>query len=136
MDKKNEVKKTEKQSSKYSLSFKRQVVEEYLCTGVSKMSLLRKYDIKFKSAIQKWLKLFELQDKWIINKALQINSDISKDLKADQPLETDIASLQQRIKELEKALLEGEIRLYAANRTIEIAEEELKIPIRKKHNTK
>lgn len=36
MDKANKIKPRENKSSKYSLSFKRQVVDEYLSTGVGK----------------------------------------------------------------------------------------------------
>jgi len=41
-------------------SFKRKVIEEYLSTGHSKMSIQRKYNIHFKSAICTWMKRFIL----------------------------------------------------------------------------
>lgn len=44
--------------------------------------------------------------------------------------------LKERIKQLEKALLNSELRATAYETMIEIAEKELKINIRKKSNTK
>src|SRR5688572_2976762 len=46
----------------YSEEFKRRVIEEYLRTGVPKMDLLRKYGIKTKSGIQRWMKKFGYTD--------------------------------------------------------------------------
>ena len=46
----------------YSRSFKRKVIEEYLATGCTKMFLLRKYDIQFKSAIQTWMRILGYRD--------------------------------------------------------------------------
>jgi hypothetical protein len=48
----------------------------------------------------------------------------------------DIHNLQSRIKLLEKQLAEEKLRSEAYARVIEIAENELKIPLRKKINTK
>jgi transposase len=44
--------------------------------------------------------------------------------------------MQEKIKELEKALVNSELRATAYETMIEIAEKELKINIRKKSNTK
>jgi len=46
----------------YSESFRRKVIEEYLSGNVSKMFLLRKYNIKMKSCIQRWMKLYGYAD--------------------------------------------------------------------------
>ena len=46
----------------YDGNFKRKVIEEYLSTGCSKMYLLRKYDIQFKSAIQTWMRVLGYTD--------------------------------------------------------------------------
>ena len=43
-------------------SFKRMVIEEYLATKCNKMDLLRKYNIRFKSAIQAWMKKLGYED--------------------------------------------------------------------------
>ena len=46
----------------YSEAFRRKVIEEYLTSNVSKLFLLRKYGIKMKSGIQRWMKLYGYED--------------------------------------------------------------------------
>ena len=48
--------KVSKEIQIYPEAFKRKVVEEYLSGTCSKMDLLRKYGIKTKSGIQRWMK--------------------------------------------------------------------------------
>ena len=43
-------------------SLKAKVIEEYLATGCTKMFLLRKYNIQFKSAIQTWMRKLGYSD--------------------------------------------------------------------------
>ncbi len=46
----------------YDVAFKSKVIEEYLSTGCTKMSLLRKYNIAFKSAITTWMRVLGYTD--------------------------------------------------------------------------
>lgn len=116
----------------YSEEFKRKVIDEYLSTGVPKMVLLRKYGIKSKSGIQRWMKKFGYTD---IYKAVAptftfiTSPTLIKKLKDEH-------ELRKRIKELERQLAEEKLRSEAYVRIIDKAEKELKIPIRKKPNTK
>ncbi|HET6767489.1 MAG TPA: hypothetical protein VFH08_08820 [Chitinophagaceae bacterium] len=116
----------------YSEEFKRKVIDEYLSTGVPKMDLLRKYGIKSKSGIQRWMKKFGYTD---IYKAVAptftfiTSPTLIKKLKDEH-------ELRKRIKELERQLAEEKLRSEAYARIIDKAEKELKIPIRKKPNTK
>ena len=116
----------------YSEEFKRKVIDEYLSTGVPKMDLLRKYGIKSKSGIQRWMKKFGYTD---IYKAVAptftfiTSPTLIKKLKDEH-------ELRKRIKELERQLAEEKLRSEAYSRIIDKAEKELKIPIRKKPNTK
>ncbi|HEX6170741.1 MAG TPA: hypothetical protein VFZ33_13665 [Chitinophagaceae bacterium] len=116
----------------YSEEFKRKVIDEYLSTGVPKMDLLRKYGIKSKSGIQRWMKKFGYTD---IYKAVAptftfiTSPTLIKKLKDEH-------ELRKRIKELERQLAEEKLRSEAYVRIIDKAEKELKIPIRKKPNTK
>jgi transposase len=48
----------------------------------------------------------------------------------------DLQALQQRTKQLEKALKDANLMILALNTMIDVAEEELKIPVRKKRGTK
>ncbi|MEA5427967.1 transposase [Arcicella lustrica] len=42
--------------------FKRKVIEEYLSGGVTKKFLLKKYNIRYQSAIQEWMKKLGYED--------------------------------------------------------------------------
>jgi transposase-like protein len=115
-------------------SFKRMVIEEYLATRCSKMELLKKYNIHFKSAIQTWMKKLGYED---TKKPQRVKFD------RDLPIIISMASksenireLQKRIQELEQQLQDEKLRNEAYSRIIDKAEQELKIPIKKKLNTK
>ena len=116
----------------YDESFKKKVIEEYLAGGISKMDLLRKYNIRTKSGIQRWMKKFGYTD---VYKATEVtftpitSPALTKKLKDEH-------ELHKRIKELERQLAEEKLRSEAYARIIDKAEKELKIPIRKKPNTK
>lgn len=48
----------------------------------------------------------------------------------------DLYTLQQRNKELERAVKDANLMILALNTLIDVAEQDLKIPIRKKRGTK
>lgn len=115
-------------------SFKRMVVEEYLTTKCSKMELLRKYNIHFKSAIQTWMRKLGYED---THRSQKIKFD--RALPLIVPMSTkneNTHELQRRIQELEQQLQDEKFRSEAYLRIIDKAEKELKIPIKKKLNTK
>lgn len=115
-------------------SFKRMVIEEYLATKCSKMELLRKYNIHFKSAIQTWMKKLGYED---TGRHRRIKFDKSLPLNLAMPTKSEnIRELQKRIQELEQQLLDEKLRSDAYSRIIDKAEKELKIQIKKKLNTK
>jgi transposase len=121
----------------YDVPFKRKVIEEYLSTGCTKAYLLKKYSITFKSAIQTWMRILGYTDP---NKAIQklkfgklIFTSLPNQIKKT---EAGISELQKKIQELEHQLEDEKLRSEAYARVIEKAEQELKIPIRKKPNTK
>ena len=108
--------------------------EEYLLTGQSKMSLLKKYDIRMKSGIQKWLRQLGYED--IHQKAGYLDSSPSSLAKKKTDISASTDLLEKRIKELERLLEDEQLRSEAYSRVIDIAEKEFHIPIRKKPNTK
>ena len=127
--------KQNKRVQQYSEPFKRNVCEEYLSTGQSKMSLLKKYDIRMKSGIQKWMRQLGYED--IHQKAGYLNSPISTlAKKTTDTSATTTDFLEKRVKELERLLEDEQLRSEAYSRIIDIAEKEFHIPIRKKPNTK
>lgn len=118
----------------YDEAFKRKVIEEYLAGGSCKMELLRKYNIRTKSGIQRWMKKFGYTDEHrpVSLKFTHITSPVlAKKIDPSGNIE-----LQKRIKELERQLEDEKLRSEAYARIIEKAEKELKISIRKKPNTK
>ena len=86
----------------YPEAFKRKVVEEYLSTGASKVSLLKKYDIRMRSGIQKWMRQLGYQD--IHQKAGYLSSPKIPILAAKKTSSSSVKepsqSLEARIKEL------------------------------------
>lgn len=116
----------------YSETFKRQMCEEYLRTGVKKTELLRKYHIGFRSAVQTWMKQLGYED--IYRKALKSSTLTAPILSAEYtsnqaPPEPE--DLEKRVKELERLLQEEQLRAAAYQRMIELAEKELHISIKK-----
>jgi transposase len=121
----------------YSELFKRKVIEEYLHSGQSKMSLLKKYDIKMKSGIQRWIQQLGYED--IHQKARYLRPNITLTLatkKTFNSVPSSEQSLETRVKELERQLEDEQLRSEAYQRIIDIAEKEFNIPIRKKPSTK
>lgn len=121
----------------YSENFRRLVIEDYLKTGTSKSTILQKYDIKFKGALQRWMAMYGYVDIWSQKKDKfeQLNLSIMTKNKI-QSLPLDEAAAQQKIKELERKLQEAELLAEGYSMMIDIAEKEYKIAIRKKRNTK
>ena len=106
----------------YSESLKRAVVLEVKSQQISKEEARRKYGIKGHSTILKWIRKFEGSDP-----LLQSLMDYSN---------SDKKELIKRIKELERQLEDEQIRSFGYSKMIDIAEEQLKVPIRKKPDTK
>ena len=126
----------------YPEAFKRMVIEEYLNNpSVYKMDLLRKYGIRTKSGIQRWMKRLGYKDdvprekikrpsfKFTIQSpfALMKKTDVTK---------LSLEELQRKVQQLEKQLEDERLRCEGYARIIEIAEKELKLPIRKKPGTR
>ena len=118
----------------YSEAFKRLVVEEYLRTHCTLRFLLNKHGIRYGGAIHKWMRQFGYQRDEPIGKLIfkqPILAVLAKQINPPQPEE-----LLKKIAELERLLEDEKLRTEGLNRIIDKAEEALKIPIRKKHNTK
>jgi hypothetical protein len=120
----------------YDRGFKTKVVEEYLATGCSKMFLLRKYDIQFKSAIQTWMRVLGYNDPGSQLQKVKFGQLIFTSLAKQKQNTSESTELQKRIRELERQLEDEKLRSEAYARLIEKAEKELKISIRKKTGTK
>ncbi len=120
----------------YSREFKQKVVEEYLASRCTKMFLIRKYNIQFKSAIQTWMRTLGYNDPGTQLQRPKFGQIIFTSLSKQKENTTEPSKLQERILELEHQLEDEKLRSEAYARIIEKAEKELKISIRKKIGTK
>jgi hypothetical protein len=117
----------------FNAAFKRKVCDEYLRTGVAKTSLLAKYNIKYRSAIQTWLKQLGYVDIYQKVAYLDIKNQFTlATKKSNKRISASDQTLESRVKELERLLEDEQLRSDAYKRMIDIAEKELNIPIRKK----
>lgn len=106
----------------YEESVKKEVIYLVQSGQISKEEARRKYRIQGHSTILNWIRKFEGSDP-----DFQSYMDYSKSDKKD---------LIKRIKELERQLEDEQIRSFGYSKMIDIAEERLKVPIRKKPDTK
>ena len=105
----------------YEESIKKQVVVEVKQGLISKEEARRKYGIRGHSSILNWIRKFEESERD------SPKMDYSK---------KDKKELLKRIKELERKLEDEQIRSFGYSKMIDIAEDQLKISIRKKPDTK
>jgi len=122
------------QRNLYTLELQHQICKEHIQEGVKLADLVRKYRLTSHSLIHDWLrKLGYLPGRNRRTQVLYIGpenySSVNKKTDKTKAELSEIAALK---KELEDAKLLAE----GYRRMIEIAEKELKIPIRKKPNTK
>ena len=124
--KKNEstkIKRKYKSSIRYSESFKRRVVRE-IELGLSYQAAVLKYDLSGRSLITHWRKEF----------SSELASIIPKPMTPEE--EKELSQLKKRNEELAKSLKEASLRILGLETLIDVAEEELKIEIRKKPGSK
>lgn len=112
---------------KYSDEFKLAVTNEVLSGLLTKEEARRKYSIKGKSAILKWMRKFGLAEQ----KALP---PYFAHMKPEKDKEN--AVLKAKIRDLERALEDAKLKAELYSKMIDIAERDLDISIRKKPSTK
>ena len=136
--KKQEPKKRPGTATFYSDDFKKKVIAEYLNCDLTKKDLLKKYKIRHHGAIQAWMRKFGIEDPYARNayNGLPSTNRMRNKNTGMSEQELEIHALSKRIKELEKRLEEEKIRSKMYARVIEIAENDLKLNIRKKPDTK
>ena len=121
-------------SKRYSVELKRQICEEVIQSQMTVEQARRHYCILGHSNIYRWLHNFGYQ--LPTSKAIMPKSKKSTKLSNGLDQINDPEILKARIAELEKALSHANLRAKGLDTMINIAEEELKIPIRKKSSTK
>ena len=123
----------------YSIELKHKVCKEHVEQGARLRDLVGKYNLSSHSLVHEWLRVLgylpganrsRQQSVYIGIENYNSLPDKSKNKKL--PLTPE----QEQIKFLKKELEDAKLLAEGYQRMIEIAEQELKIPIRKKPNTK
>lgn len=122
----------------YSLELKDQICKDHIENGLSLRECVDKYNLSCHSLVHDWLRKLgyvaglnrRTRSAYIGIENFQQLPD--KSHKKNRPLTGD----QQKIEHLKKELEEAKLLAEGYRRMIEIAESELKIPIRKKPNTR
>lgn len=115
---------------------RRQIIEEYLEGGKSKQEIWKKHTglQEEHGGLLRWMRelgFVELNNSPILEATNLLNMRKSKDQYSTENLQ-----LQKKIEDLEKALVNSELRALAFETMIDVAEKELKISIKKKSFTK
>ena len=118
----------------YDDSFKRQVVEEFLKGKITKIELRRKYNIGGKSAILTWMRELGYSDYNGWPKRVKFRGESTPPSMSTK--NRDKHELEKENQELKRKLEDERLRSEAYLRIIEKAEEELKISLKKKFNSK
>ena len=110
---------------------KREIIEFYLSTGLTKRKVWEKFTGQSEEhgLMLSWMREFGYSEKDKYEK-LSL-SDMIKEAKHDLHSEE-----SEEVKELKKQLNEARIKAVAFSKMIDLAEQEFKIPIRKKYNSK
>lgn len=118
----------------FSESFKQMVIDQIAQGQISGEEARRRYNIKGHSSIKRWQRNYQMYGKC----SLSLISENILLVKTPKPAQAPASSenLQARIKQLERQLEDEQLRCEAYSRMIDIAEQQLKVPIRKKPNTK
>ena len=121
----------------YSLELKHQICKEHIEKGSPLRDLVKKYNLSCHSLVHVWLrKLGYIPSENRQMRSAYIGIENFQTLPEKSKKRKPLTEEQKQIEDLKKRLEDATILAEGYRRIIEIAETELKIPIRKKPNTK
>jgi transposase len=121
----------------YSLELKHQICKEHIENGLSLRECVDKYNLSCHSLVHDWLrKLGYIPGINRRTRSAYIGIENFKTLPDKRKKKQPLTQEQQQIELLKKELEDAKLLAEGYRRMIEIAETELKIPIRKKPNTR
>lgn len=125
-------------ASSFSTNERRMVIEDYLRSGLSKLEIWKKHTGQSPEAgrLLAWMRELGYDTETKRPKMSIFKASNDTEMSKSTPISDENFQLKQKIAELEKALINSELRSTAYQTAIEIAEKELKISILKKSNTK
>lgn len=109
----------------YSEAFKRKVVSEVESGSLSREAARRKYGIGGASTVDRWCRQYGNFERLGVRLTMQSSKE------RDQT-----KALKERVRQLEEALADEKLKSMALETMIDVAERELKVPIRKKSGAK
>ena len=121
----------------FSDSERHSIIQEYLNGDCSKEWIWRRYTGKTDHGhLLRWMRELGYSDKGAGLAKNQTFANMAKHKHTQTGNDFEMLQLKKRIAELEKQLKDAEMKVIAFSTMVDIAEEEFKIPIRKKFNTK
>ena len=113
----------------YSEEMKLKVVEQVLSGSISMCEASRRYKIAGNCTVSRWISKFMSQNNPNLNNE---QPDMVRKLSEDEDPKGEIARLREKIKQLEDQLEYEKLRSEAYETMIKLAEQEFKLPIKKK----
>jgi len=121
----------------YSLELKHQICKDHIENGLRLRDCVNKYDLSCHSLVHDWLRqLGYVAGKNRRTRSAYIGVENFKSLPDKRENKSPLTVEQRQIAQLKKELEDAKLLAEGYRRMIEIAESELKIPIRKKPNTR
>jgi transposase-like protein len=121
----------------YSLDLQHKICKEHIEGGAKLADLVRKYNLSTHSLLHDWLrKLGYLPGYHRRSRVEYIGIETSSTLNKNPSKDKSLTAEQKQIQRLNKELEDAKLLAEGYRRMIELAEQELKISIRKKPNTK
>jgi transposase-like protein len=116
----------------FNESERREIIEEYLKGGKTKVEIWRQYTgyEEEHGQLLRWMRQLGYIEKPLRSRPLSLPI-----MSSNKP-QPSVDELQKKVKQLEQQLLDSQLKEEAYKRMIDIAEKELKVSIRKKPNTK
>jgi len=122
--------KREKRQNRYPEDLKRKIAKSYLAGEASYAVLAEENGLKSRDVVKEFVKWYRKKQ----GQESEKTSIMATDKKI--PSNEDASALAAKIKQLEKQLALSNLKVEALETMIDIAEDELKIAIRKKSGTK
>ena len=109
----------------YTTEFKQDVVRQIVLGAISEKEAIVKYGVSELQQIKNWIKKYSSQINYV-----------SKNIVMKETEQSELATILQQKKELEKVLEEANLRIIGLDTLIDVAEKQFNIEIRKKAGTK
>ncbi len=121
----------------YSLELKHQICKDHIENGLRLRDCVKKYNLSCHSLVHVWLRQLGYKEgTGRRTRSVYIGVENFQTLPDKHKKKQSLTPEQQQIEFLKKELEDAKLQAEGYRRMIEIAETELKIPIRKKPNTK